>query len=295
MHRRLRYDGVHRQEMVAFVKVAGPKLKAKGIKVIAPEASEWIHAWSNLSATGSLVASHPQSSDPLKCGCYSNTIGSDDRLHSNVPRRQWLRLRPLALEGSDGLGRLRHLRRARVRLADRVRVAGRRQRWREKQGGLADRDVRREALAGRGAVDSHRQRCRGRRVDSLGAHGRRGFGLALLVVRGLLPERQRRLGPDHRGARPSPSATSRWATTASSCAPATSRWTSSGTPTRTCCCRPTRARMARSSSWPSTRAPRRSTRPDRDHGRDGAGLDDADGDVGDRQPRRQDRGPGERR
>jgi O-glycosyl hydrolase len=63
--------------MVAFVKVAGPKLKAAGIKVIAPEASEWIHAWSNLSATGSLVASHPQSSDPLNCGCYSNTIGSE--------------------------------------------------------------------------------------------------------------------------------------------------------------------------------------------------------------------------
>ena len=28
-------------EMVAWVKVAGPKLKAKGVKVIAPEASEW--------------------------------------------------------------------------------------------------------------------------------------------------------------------------------------------------------------------------------------------------------------
>jgi O-glycosyl hydrolase len=63
--------------ITAFVKVAGPKLKAKGVKVIAPEASEWIHAWSNLSATGSTVASHPQSSDPLNCGCYSNTIGSD--------------------------------------------------------------------------------------------------------------------------------------------------------------------------------------------------------------------------
>ena len=64
------------KQMVAWVKVAGPKIKAKGIKVIAPEASEWIHAWSNLSSTGSLVASHPHSSDPLKCGCYSNTIGS---------------------------------------------------------------------------------------------------------------------------------------------------------------------------------------------------------------------------
>jgi glucuronoarabinoxylan endo-1,4-beta-xylanase len=63
--------------MVAFVKVAGPLLKAKGVKVIAPEASEWIHAWSNLSATGSLVSNHPHSSDPLACGCYSNTIGSE--------------------------------------------------------------------------------------------------------------------------------------------------------------------------------------------------------------------------
>jgi glucuronoarabinoxylan endo-1,4-beta-xylanase len=61
------------KEMVAWVKVAGAKLKAKNIKVIAPEASEWIHVWSNASATGSLVASHPHSSDPLDCGCYSNT------------------------------------------------------------------------------------------------------------------------------------------------------------------------------------------------------------------------------
>jgi O-glycosyl hydrolase len=64
------------KQMVGWVKVAGPKLRAKNVKVIAPEASEWIHAWSNLSATGSLVSSHPHSSDPLKCGCYSNTIGS---------------------------------------------------------------------------------------------------------------------------------------------------------------------------------------------------------------------------
>ena len=65
------------KQMVAFVKVAGPKLKAKGIKVIAPEASEWIHAWSNLSGTGSIVSSHPDSSDPHKCGCFSNTITAD--------------------------------------------------------------------------------------------------------------------------------------------------------------------------------------------------------------------------
>jgi glucuronoarabinoxylan endo-1,4-beta-xylanase len=54
-------------EMVAFVKVAGPKLKAKNVKVIAPEASEWLHTWSNTSASGS-VPSNKNSSDPLKCG-----------------------------------------------------------------------------------------------------------------------------------------------------------------------------------------------------------------------------------
>jgi glucuronoarabinoxylan endo-1,4-beta-xylanase len=62
------------KEMAAWVKVAGKALKEAGIKVIAPEASEWIHTWSNLSGTGSTVASHPDSSDPLKCGCFSNTI-----------------------------------------------------------------------------------------------------------------------------------------------------------------------------------------------------------------------------
>ena len=61
------------KEMVAWVKVAGPKLKAVGVKVIAPEASEWIHVWSNASATGSLVSGHPESTDVLNCGCYSNT------------------------------------------------------------------------------------------------------------------------------------------------------------------------------------------------------------------------------
>ncbi len=55
-------------ETVAWVKVAGPKLQAKGVKVIAPEASEWLHTWSNVSA-GPDVAGH-ESSDPLKCGCF---------------------------------------------------------------------------------------------------------------------------------------------------------------------------------------------------------------------------------
>jgi glucuronoarabinoxylan endo-1,4-beta-xylanase len=59
-------------EYVAWVKVAGPKLQAAGIKVIGPEASEWIHTWSNLSATGS-EPSKKNSSDPLKCGCFGNT------------------------------------------------------------------------------------------------------------------------------------------------------------------------------------------------------------------------------
>lgn len=65
------------KQMVAWVKVAGAKLKAAGIKVIAPEASEWIHAWSNLSGTGSLVSSHPESSDPHGCGCFGNEITAD--------------------------------------------------------------------------------------------------------------------------------------------------------------------------------------------------------------------------
>jgi len=57
------------KEMVAFTKVAGPMLKAKGIKVIAPETSEWNHLWGNTSACGS-VPSGLKSSDPLNCGCF---------------------------------------------------------------------------------------------------------------------------------------------------------------------------------------------------------------------------------
>jgi glucuronoarabinoxylan endo-1,4-beta-xylanase len=59
-------------EMVAFIKVVGPKLQAAGVKVIAPEASEWIHIWSNVSATGS-VPGKKNSSDPMKCGCFGNS------------------------------------------------------------------------------------------------------------------------------------------------------------------------------------------------------------------------------
>jgi glucuronoarabinoxylan endo-1,4-beta-xylanase len=56
-------------EMVTWVKMAGTMLKAAGIKVIAPEASEWLHNWSNVSATGS-VPGNKNSSDPLNCGCF---------------------------------------------------------------------------------------------------------------------------------------------------------------------------------------------------------------------------------
>jgi len=59
-------------EMVAFIKVVGPKLKAKNVKVLAPEASEWIHQWSNISAGPS--PSGKNSSDPLGCGCFGMTI-----------------------------------------------------------------------------------------------------------------------------------------------------------------------------------------------------------------------------
>ena len=57
------------KEMVAFAKVAGPMLKANGIKVISPETSEWNHLWGNTSACGS-VPSGLKSSDPLNCGCF---------------------------------------------------------------------------------------------------------------------------------------------------------------------------------------------------------------------------------
>jgi len=57
------------KEMVEFVKVAGPMLQAAGIKVIAPEASEWNHLWDNHSVCGS-VPSGLKSDDPLNCGCF---------------------------------------------------------------------------------------------------------------------------------------------------------------------------------------------------------------------------------
>jgi glucuronoarabinoxylan endo-1,4-beta-xylanase len=53
-------------EMVAFIKVVGPMLKEAGVKLIAPEASEWNHLWSNVSAGPNPTGKN--SSDPLKCG-----------------------------------------------------------------------------------------------------------------------------------------------------------------------------------------------------------------------------------
>jgi glucuronoarabinoxylan endo-1,4-beta-xylanase len=57
------------KEYADFLKVVGPKIKAAGCKVIAPEASEWLHVWSNVSGCCSVPSGKP-SSDPLKCGCF---------------------------------------------------------------------------------------------------------------------------------------------------------------------------------------------------------------------------------
>jgi O-glycosyl hydrolase len=65
------------KELAAFVKVAGPIFdeKAPNTKMIAPEASLWIHVWSNLSPTGvGVEGGGYKSSDPLKCNCYSNDL-----------------------------------------------------------------------------------------------------------------------------------------------------------------------------------------------------------------------------
>lgn len=52
-------------QIVNLLKVAGPKLHAAGCKVMAPEASEWLHVWSNTSACCSVPGGKP-STDPLK-------------------------------------------------------------------------------------------------------------------------------------------------------------------------------------------------------------------------------------
>jgi len=94
------------KEMAAFVKVLGPKLKAAGVKLIAPEASEWIHIWSNVSATGSTVASHPHSSEPLKCGCFdaSATCASTCTEGNGYDYGHWLYADKAAWAAVDILG-----------------------------------------------------------------------------------------------------------------------------------------------------------------------------------------------
>jgi len=59
-------------EAAAFMKIVGPKLRAAGTIPMSPEASEWIHVWSNQSASGS-VPSNLGSSDPLDCGFPTGT------------------------------------------------------------------------------------------------------------------------------------------------------------------------------------------------------------------------------
>jgi len=61
-------------ERVAFLEVAGPQIQAKGVKVIAPEESEWEHTWSNKSAGPNPGGKN--SSDPLKCGFPPSTTGA---------------------------------------------------------------------------------------------------------------------------------------------------------------------------------------------------------------------------
>ncbi|HEU5075063.1 MAG TPA: hypothetical protein VFU02_12825 [Polyangiaceae bacterium] len=63
------------KELTEFVKVAGPIFdeRAPNTKMIAPEASLWIHVWSNLSPTNAANGGY-DSSDPLECNCYSNEI-----------------------------------------------------------------------------------------------------------------------------------------------------------------------------------------------------------------------------
>lgn len=55
------------QEYTNFLKVVGPKIKAAGCKVMAPEASEWLHLWSSESGCCSVPGGF-KSSDPLGCG-----------------------------------------------------------------------------------------------------------------------------------------------------------------------------------------------------------------------------------
>lgn len=62
------------KEYLAFFKVVAPKIRAKGVKVIGPEASEWLHAWSDFSACCSEPGGKG-SSDPFGCGF----LGKDNK------------------------------------------------------------------------------------------------------------------------------------------------------------------------------------------------------------------------
>jgi len=68
------------KEMVAFVKEARKSFNSicPNTKMMAPEASLWIHVWSNISPTGIGMPGAPNggynSSDPHGCGCFSNDI-----------------------------------------------------------------------------------------------------------------------------------------------------------------------------------------------------------------------------
>ena len=181
------------KEMVAFIKVLGPKLKAAGVKLIAPEPSEWIHLWSNTSATGSTVASHPNSSDPLNCGCFGNSpvttgCASTCTQGNGYDYGHWLAQDATAWAAIDILATHEYdSQKAEPWPAD---VDG----GKRSKDDLGDRGVRREVLAGSGAVERHQQWHCGRRLDSLCARRRPGFGLALVVVQGEQQQRQRRFG-----------------------------------------------------------------------------------------------------
>jgi O-glycosyl hydrolase len=101
------------KELAEFVKVAGPILdeRAPNTKVIAPEASLWIHVWSNLSPTNKANGGY-DSSDPLNCNCYSNDINDATALASCDPKctedgydyGHWLAKDEAAWNGFDILG-----------------------------------------------------------------------------------------------------------------------------------------------------------------------------------------------
>jgi len=68
------------KEMAAFVKEARKAFDkiCPNVKMIAPEASLWIHVWSNISPDGTVMPGAPNggyhSTDPHNCGCFANDI-----------------------------------------------------------------------------------------------------------------------------------------------------------------------------------------------------------------------------